>query len=124
MELESQGVLVDKLYEAVNNEVDLFDLICYLAYDNKPLTRRERALNVKKRDCFAKNGEQARKVLEALLDKYADAGLVNIEKIEILQMKPLSNFGSAIEIVNGIFGSKAKYINAIKELEQELYRVA
>ncbi|MEO9021760.1 MAG: DEAD/DEAH box helicase family protein [Ginsengibacter sp.] len=123
-ELQEQGVLVDKLYEAVNKEVDLFDLICHVAYDQPPLTRKERANNVKKRNYFTKYGEQARKVLEALLDKYADEGIENIESMEVLQVKPLSDMGSTVEIVNGIFGSREKYLDAVKELEKELYEVA
>src|SRR6202008_278162 len=71
-ELEEQGVLVTALQEAVNKELDLFDLICHVAYDQPPLTRKERANNVKKRNYFTKYGEQSKKVLEALLDKYAD----------------------------------------------------
>lgn len=120
-ELEGQGVLVDALRDAVNREVDLFDLICHVAYDQPPLTRKERANNVKKRNYFTKYGEQARKVLEALLDKYADEGITNIESMNILKVKPLIDFGSPIEIIKQ-FGSKTKYLEAIKELEQELYK--
>jgi type I restriction enzyme R subunit len=123
-ELVEQGVMVEALYEAVDKQVDLFDLICHVAYDQPPLTRKERANNVKKRNYFTKYGEQARNVLEALLDKYADEGIENIESLEVLQVKPLSDFGSTIEIVNGIFGSRDKYLKAIHELENELYKVA
>ena len=121
-ELEEQGVLVEALRDAVNREVDLFDLICHVAFDQPPLTRKERANNVKKRDYFTKYGEQARKVLETLLDKYADEGVTNIESIDILKVKPLTDYGSALEIVNGIFGGKKEYLSAVKELEQELYK--
>ncbi|PIQ48699.1 MAG: restriction endonuclease [Cytophagales bacterium CG12_big_fil_rev_8_21_14_0_65_40_12] len=121
-ELEEQGVLVEALRDAVNREVDLFDLICHVAFEQPPLTRKERANNVKKRDYFTKYGEQARKVLETLLDKYADEGVTNIESMDILKVKPLTDYGSALEIVNGIFGGKKKYVEAIKELEQELYK--
>ncbi|TVR36923.1 MAG: DEAD/DEAH box helicase [Cryomorphaceae bacterium] len=121
-ELEDQGVLVEALRDAVNREVDLFDLICHVAYEQPPLTRKERANNVKKRDYFTKYGEQARKVLETLLDKYADEGVTNIESMDILKVQPLTEYGSAIEIVNGIFGGKKKYMEAVKELEQELYK--
>lgn len=120
-ELEEQGVMVEALRDAVNREVDLFDLICHVAFDKPPLTRQERANNVKKRNYFTKYGEQARKVLEALLDKYADEGVTNIESMEVLKVKPLNEFGSPLEIINE-FGSKAKYLEAIKELEQELYK--
>jgi type I restriction enzyme R subunit len=122
-ELQQQGVLVEALMEAVENNCDLFDLICHIAYDQPPLTRKERANNVKKRNYFTKYGEQSRKVLEALLDKYADEGIENMESMEILKVKPLTEFGSPIEIINE-FGSKEKYLQAIKELETELYKTA
>jgi type I restriction enzyme R subunit len=122
-ELLEQGVMVDALYDAVNREVDLFDLICHVAYDKPPLTRKERANNVKKRDYFTKYGEQARKVLEALLDKYADEGISNIESFDVLRVKPLTDFGSPIEIISE-FGSKENYLDAVKELEDELYKIA
>lgn len=120
-ELEDQGVLVDALRDAVNREVDLFDLICHVVFEQPPLTRKERANNVKKRDYFTKYGEQARKVLETLLDKYADEGVTNIESMDILKVKPLTDYGSPLEIIKQ-FGSKAKYLEAVKELEQELYK--
>ncbi|GAB3666830.1 DEAD/DEAH box helicase family protein [Echinicola sediminis] len=119
-ELEEQGVLVEALRDAVNREVDLFDLICHVAFEQPPLTRKERANNVKKRDYFTKYGDQARKVLETLLDKYADEGVTNIESMDILKVKPLTDYGSPLEIIKQ-FGSKAKYLEAVKELEQELY---
>jgi type I restriction enzyme, R subunit len=120
-ELEEQGILVEALRDAVNREVDLFDLICHVAFDQPPLTRKERANNVKKRNYFTKYGDQAKKVLEALLDKYADEGVTNIESMDVLKVKPLNEFGSPLEIIKE-FGSKAKYLEAIKELEQELYK--
>jgi len=122
-ELQEQGVMVEALYDAVDREVDLFDLICHVAYDQKPLTRKERAENVKKRNYFTKYGEQARKVLEKLLEKYADEGVENIESIEVLRVKPFDAFGSPVEIINE-FGNKAKYLEAVKELENELYKLA
>lgn len=121
-ELQDQGVLVEALYEAVDKQVDLFDLICHVAFEQPPLTRKERANNVKKRNYFTKYGEQSRKVLEALLDKYADEGITNIESMEVLKVKPLTDYGSPIEIIKE-FGSKEDYLNAIKELENELYKV-
>lgn len=121
--LQEQGVLIEALLDAVDKQVDLFDLICHIAFDQPPLTRKERANNVKKRNYFAKYGEQARKVLETLLDKYADEGITNIESIEVLKVKPLTDFGSPIEIINQ-FGSKAQYLEAVKELEKELYKTA
>ncbi|HRP40274.1 MAG TPA: DEAD/DEAH box helicase family protein, partial [Chitinophagales bacterium] len=99
-ELQEQGVMVEALYDAVNKEVDLFDLICHVAFDQPPLTRKERANNVKKRNYFTKYGHQAKKVLEALLDKYADEGITNIESIEVLRVNPFDEFGSPLEIIN------------------------
>lgn len=122
-ELQEQGVMVEALYEAVDKQVDLFDLICHVAYDQPPLTRKERANNVKKRNYFTKYGEQARKVLETLLDKYADEGVENIESIEVLRVKPFDEYGSPIEIISH-FGNKQHYLEAVKELETELYRKA
>ena len=122
-ELQEQGVLTEALYEAVNREVDMFDLICHIAYDQPPLTRKERANNVKKRNYFTKYGENSRKVLEALLEKYSDEGVENIESMDILKVKPLTDFGSPLEIISQ-FGNKDNYLIAVKELEQELYRIA
>lgn len=120
-ELQEQGVMVEALYDAVDKQVDLFDLICHVAYDQPPLTRKERANNVKKRNYFTKYAEQARKVLETLLDKYADEGVENIESIEVLRVKPFDEYGSPIEII-GHFGDKKQYLEAVRELENELYR--
>jgi type I restriction enzyme R subunit len=122
-ELVEQGVMVEALYEAVDKQVDLFDLICHVAYDQPPMTRKERANNVKKRNYFTKYGEQARKVLEALVDKYADQGIENIEDIQILTVPPINEIGSVTEIIKA-FGSREEYEKAIKELENELYKVA
>ncbi len=122
-ELEEQGVMVEALRDAVDREVDLFDLICHVAFDQPPLTRQERANDVRKRDYFTKYGGPARKVLESLLDKYADEGVTNIESMDILKVRPLSDFGSPLEIIRQ-FGSKEKYLEAIKELETELYKTS
>jgi type I restriction enzyme R subunit len=122
-ELQEQGVMVEALYDAVDKQVDLFDLICHIAYDQPPFTRKERANKVKKRNYFTKYGEQARKVLEALLDKYTDEGITNIESIEVLRVNPFDEFGSPTEIINE-FGSKEKYLKAVRELEIELYKTA
>lgn len=119
-ELEEQGVLVSTLQEAVNKEVDLFDLVCHVAYDQPPLTRKERAKNVRKRNYFAKYGEQSRKVLEALLDKYADEGIATIESREVLSLDPLNDIGTPPEIIR-MFGGAEKYNEAIRDLEKELY---
>ncbi len=102
-------------------DVDDFDFICHIAYDQKPLTRKERAENVKKRNVFAKYGETARKVLEALLDKYADGGVVEIESIDVLKLDPFVKFGKPIKIAQ-LFGGKDGYLQAVRELEREIYR--
>ncbi len=122
-ELEEQGVLIEALSQAVDKKLDLFDLICHIVYDQPPLTRKERAENVKKRNYFTKYGEQARKVLESLLNKYADEGIENIESMEVLRVSPLVEFGSVMEITN-IFGGKEQYLQALRELENELYKGA
>jgi type I restriction enzyme R subunit len=122
-ELKEQGIMIDALYDAVDKQVDLFDLICHVAFDQPPLTRKERANNVKKRNYFTKYGEKARKILETLLDKYADEGVENIESIEVLRVKPFDEYGSPIEIISH-FGNKQHYLDAVKELETELYKQA
>jgi type I restriction enzyme R subunit len=122
-ELATQGVFIDELAEHVNRDLDAFDLICHVAFDQKPLTRRERADKVRKRNVFGKYGDKTRAVLEALLDKYADAGLKSVESLDILKVDPLSTFGTPIEIVK-LFGGKPKYLAAIQELEEQLYSEA
>ena len=122
-ELTEQGIIFENLKEAINKEMGIFDLICHVAFDQPPLTRAERANNVKKRDYFTRYGEKARKVLEALLDKYADEGIENIEDMKVLQVNPLDQLGSPVEIVKW-FGGKKQYMKALKELEQEIYRKA
>lgn len=122
-ELTEQGIVFEDLKETINKEMDIFDLICHTAFDQPPLTRAERINNVKKRDYFTKYGEQARKVLETLLDKYADEGIENIENIKILTVNPFDKFGTPIEIIN-VFGGKKQYLEALNELENEIYKVA
>jgi len=119
-ELASQGVFIDELAEEVGADYDPFDLICHVAFDQPPLTRRERADNVKKRHVFARYGDRARAVLEALLDKYADTGITSVESMEILKVDPLTGFGTPIEIVN-LFGGRDGYLAALKELETAIY---
>lgn len=119
-ELEEHGVLLEPLAEEVGQHFDAFDLICHVAFDQPPLTRRERADNVKKRNYFAKYGDQARKVLETLLEKYADTGIENIEDIKILTLDPFKNMGTASELV-AAFGGKQGYTTALHELEKHLY---
>lgn len=122
-ELAEQGVLWDALEDEVGKDYGPFDLICHIAFDQPPLTRRERAENVRKRNYFTKYGDQAKIVLEALLDKYADEGIENIEDPKVLRIRPFDEFGTPIEIVKNIFGGKHKYEEAIHELEEQLYLV-
>ena len=119
-ELVEQGIVFENLKESINKEMDVFDLICHAAFDQPPLTRAERANNVKKRDVFTQYGEKARNVLNALLDKYADEGIENIEDIKILTVNPFDDFGTPLEIVN-LFGGKNQYMMAITQLEQAIY---
>jgi type I restriction enzyme R subunit len=119
-ELEQRGVFFEELAEQVGNDLDPFDLVCHVAFDQPPLTRRERADNVKKRNYFAKYGEQARAVLEALLDKYADEGIGTIETFNVLNVQPLTKFGTPVEIVR-LFGGKDQYEIALRDLESALY---
>ncbi|UVL61073.1 DEAD/DEAH box helicase family protein [Pseudomonas sp. B21-032] len=124
-ELAEHGVPLEILQQAVVNgfELDIFDLVAHVAFDQKPLTRRERANNVKKRDVFGKYGEQARAVLEALLDKFADHGVQDIEDAKVLELPPFDQFGSKTQIRRGIFGSVEQYTKAVHELEQALYDI-
>ena len=119
-ELEAHGVLLEPLAEEVGKGFDAFDLICHVAFDQPPRTRRERAEQVKKRNYFTKYGEQARKVLESLLEKYADTGIENIEDMKILTLDPFKDMGTASELV-AAFGGKPAYIAALQELEHNLY---
>ncbi|PBJ08468.1 EcoAI/FtnUII family type I restriction enzme subunit R [Pseudomonas sp. ACN5] len=123
-EMATQGVMWEALAEEVEKKqgktLDPFDLICHVAFDQPALSRKERAEQVKKRNYFGKYSGAARQVLEALLDKYADAGIEPIEDIKILRLAPFSHIGAPMELVNS-FGGKAGYNKAIHELEDELY---
>lgn len=120
-ELEVQGVIWQALEEDVSRELDPFDLICHVAFDQPPLTRKERAENVKKRNYFAEYSEAAQQVLNALLDKYADQGVTEIESIQVLKVTPFDQMGQPKEIVKNAFGNKQAYEQAISELEALLY---
>lgn len=119
-ELQEQGVIWQALEQEVGSDYGAFDLICHVVYGQPPLTRKERAENVRKRDVFTKYGEQARKVLEALLDKYADKDIGTIEEVTVLKHEPFNQFGRPVELIRG-FGGKPKYQQAIQELEKLLY---
>jgi type I restriction enzyme R subunit len=123
-ELENQGVLIDALAEEVANlgltNLDPFDLLLHVAYNQPPLTRRERASRVKQRNLFTQYGSVARKVLDALLDKYADEGIGTIESNDVFKVQPFNQMGSASELVNS-FGGRSQYLGALQSLERELY---
>lgn len=119
-ELEKQGIFFEELKKEVGKELDPFDMILHIAFDQPPLTREERANNVVKRNYFQKYGEEARKVLQALLEKYSDEGIKALEDMEVLKVQPINQFGSPIEIVS-LFGGKEQYVEAVQEMEQLIY---
>lgn len=122
--LKEKGIDLELIKKDQNmTDVDDFDFICHIAFNQKPLTRKERAENVKKRDIFGKYGEAAREVINALLDKYAELGIYDIESTEILKQNPFTKYGKPARIA-ALFGGNDKYRQAIRELEAELYKVA
>ena len=122
-ELLERGVVLSALEESVGRNIDPFDLICHVAFDQPALTRKERVDNVKKRDVFTQYGEQARQVLDILLDKYADQGIDAIETIEVLKLDPFSEIGTPIQLVKS-FGGRENYLEAVQQLEDALYGVS
>ncbi len=119
-ELKAHGVFLSELSDKVGKDYDPFDLICHIAFDKRPLTRRERMENVKKRDYFGKFEGLARKVLEGLLEKYSEVGIMYLEELNILDVKPFSEIGTKVEIIRS-FGGKVQYEQAVRELESLLY---
>lgn len=119
-ELAERGLFLEELAEQVGRDYDAFDLICHVVYDQPPLTRRERAERVRKRNVFAKYGDKAREVLDALLRKYTDTGIRSVESMDILKVDPLKRFGTPVEII-GIFGGRDAYLEAVREMESALY---
>lgn len=119
-ELAYEGVFFDALEEEIGKELDPFDIVCHIAWDKPPLTRKERSENVKKRNYFSKYSEKAQRVLSALLDKYSDEGVVHIEEPQILTISPLTEFGTPVEIIK-IFGGFEQYEYALQELKKEIY---
>ncbi|WP_415980424.1 EcoAI/FtnUII family type I restriction enzme subunit R [Faecalicoccus pleomorphus] len=120
---KEQGIDLEQLKaDQQMEDVDDFDFICHVAYNQKPLTRKERANNVKKRDFFSKYSGVAREVLEMLLDKYADSDIYEIEKTEVLKLEPFTHFGKPSKIAN-YFGGKTGYLMAVRELQQQIYSV-
>ncbi|KAF5039171.1 hypothetical protein DSECCO2_546730 [anaerobic digester metagenome] len=120
-ELKDDGVLLEAVREELGkSELDDFDLICHIAYDKAPLTKKERAENVKKRHYLYKYSDVAQQVIETLLDKYANDGIKEIEDTKILQLNEFAQIGSPMKIVKA-FGGKEKYLKAVQELENEIY---
>ena len=121
-ELAEEGLLLEPLMEEIGKDLDPFDLICHIAFDQPPLTRRERANSVKKRDIFTKYGQEARAVLEALLGKYQDEGVVSgLDNVHILEIPPFNDMGTPMQLIKQ-FGSKANFENAVHELQAALYQ--
>lgn len=119
-ELEAEGLSLDPLADEVGKDLDPFDLICHVAFDRKPLTRRERAANVKKRDIFTKYGDQARSVLDALLSKYADEGVLNLSDANVLRIPPLSALGTPVQLIKA-FGDRQTFERAVQEMQTAIY---
>ncbi|EGQ9815628.1 DEAD/DEAH box helicase [Vibrio parahaemolyticus] len=122
-ELAREGILWEALEDEVGKDLDPFDMICHVVYDQPPLTRKERAENVKKRNYFIKYGETAQQVLNNLLDKYADEGVQEIENIHVLKVKPFDEMGRPLEIIKKGFGGKPQYLEAVQDLEAAIYQV-
>lgn len=122
-QLAEQGVIFDALSDEVGKGLSPFDLICHIAFDQPPLTRRERADNVRKRNYFTKYGETARRVLDALLDKFANEGVDDIEDIAILKVRPINQHGTPVQIIQE-FGGRDTYIKAVHDLEDELFKAS
>ncbi|WDB73716.1 DEAD/DEAH box helicase family protein [Escherichia albertii] len=122
-ELEQQGIIWEVLAEEVGKDLDPFDMLCHVVYGQPPLTRKERAENVRKRNYFTKYSEAAQAVLDNLLDKYADAGVQEIESIQVLKLKPFDSMGTLPEIIKTGFGDRNGYNQALSELENEIYQL-
>ena len=122
-QLEEAGVVFEELKKDVDKNLDPFDLICHVAFEQPALTRHERANNVKKRNYFGKYSGTAKEVLESLLEKYEDEGLENLESMNILKLDPFNSMGTPMEIIQE-FGGKDEYLKAIHEIEDELYKSA
>jgi len=122
-ELKNEGLLLDPLAEEVGKDLDPFDLICYVAFDQPPLTRRDRVDNVRKRDVFTKYGEQARAVLEALLQKYQDEGVTALDDPRILRVSPFDTMGTPVQLLKQ-FGGRKGFEKAVHDLQSALYEKA
>jgi len=122
-ELEAEGLPLDPIAEELGKNLDPFDLICHVAFGQKPLTRRERAENVKKRDVFTKYGPQARAVLDALLAKYADEGVLNLSDTNVLKIAPFTSMGTPMQLVKA-FGDRQSFESAVHQLQAAIYEDA
>jgi type I restriction enzyme R subunit len=120
-ELASEGIIWDALEQEVGKDLDPFDMICHVVFDQPALTRKERANNVKKRNYFTQYSEQAQSVLNSLLEKYADAGVSELENLQTIKVYPFTEIGSFKEILKNGFGGRAQYDQAITELETAIY---
>ena len=120
-ELDAEGLPLDLVAAELNRDLDPFDLICHVAFDAKPLTRRERADNVRKRNAFARYGNQARAVLDALLTKYADEGVLNLDDATVLRIPPFTEIGTPVQLIRA-FGGRDAFVAAVHDLQSALYR--
>ncbi|MDE2977713.1 MAG: DEAD/DEAH box helicase family protein [Acidobacteriota bacterium] len=120
-EMAAEGLPISVIVDELGKDLDPFDLVCQVAFDARPLTRRERAENVRKRDVFTQYGGRARAVLGALLDKYADEGVINLDDANVLRVPPLDRLGTPVELVR-VFGGKPGFERAVRELQSALYR--
>jgi type I restriction enzyme R subunit len=119
-ELAQEGIFFEALADEIGRDCDPFDLLCHIVWDMPPLTRKERVERVKKRNYFTEYAEQAKRVLDALLDKYADEGVAQIEENQVLTVVPFSQIGTPMEIVRA-FGGSDNYQRAVRELKRSLY---
>ncbi len=122
-ELAAEGLPLDVIANELGIDLDPFDLVCHIAFDRKPLTRQERADNVKKRDVFARYEGKARAVLDVLLSKYADEGVLNLDDTNVLKIPPANTLGTAIELVRA-FGGKAAFEQAVHAMQNAIYEDA
>jgi type I restriction enzyme R subunit len=119
--LAAEGLALDVIAEELGKNLDPFDLICHIAFDAKPLTRRERAENVRKRDVFTKFGGAARAVLDALLVKYADEGVLDLDDLNVLRIHPFTGLGTPMQLIKA-FGGKDNFEQVVHDLQSALYQ--
>lgn len=119
-ELDAEGLPLAMVVEELGRDLDPFDLVCHIAFDRKPLTRRERADKVRKRDVFTRYEGQARAVLDALLAKYADEGVLNLDDANVLRIPPLSSLGTPVQLIKA-FGGREGFVAAVHELQNAMY---